>query len=112
MLLLFCVSLVMFWVLNYFDALSTYLIVRRQGTRCEKNPIARWCIVRFGEGRGITYLKSIVGLLTPLIVYAYMLSPSDLLIVLQIINAVYAYVVYHNLKVLNGNGQVAKSPFP
>jgi len=97
---LLCVSLAMFWVLNYFDALSTYIIVTKHGARCEKNPFARWFITRFGAGKGIIYLKCIVIILTPLIVYAYILSAPDVLLILQILNAMYAGVVYHNLKIV------------
>jgi len=97
MLVLLCVSLAMFWVLNYFDALSTFIIVTKHGARCEKNPFARWFITKFGAGKGIIYLKCIVILLTPLIVYAYVLSAPNVLLILQILNAVYAVVVYHNL---------------
>jgi len=97
-----CLSIVMLWVLNYFDALTTYILVCRHGTRSERNPIARWFIRKFGAKKGLIYIKCIIVLLTPLMIYAYILSPSDLVTVLQAINILYAVVVYHNVRLVAG----------
>jgi len=97
-MLIFCLSIAMLWCLNYFDALTTYILVCRSGTKREKNPIVRWFMNRFGVKKGLILAKGIIFLLAPLIIYVYIFSPIEMIIALQVLNILYAVVVYHNVR--------------
>jgi hypothetical protein len=98
--MLFILSMAIFLVLNYFDGFSTYLFVKKHGYQREWNPIARIMICRFGIISGLLLLKSVIIIILPLMVWVYHESGVSMLMVLLGLNALYMWVVLHNVDLI------------
>lgn len=89
-----------FIALNMLDAHSTYLVMRPDHFRRERNPIARMVFRKFGIPQGIIIFKTI--LLAILIPAMCFYAGHDLLtlnIVLAVSNLVFIVVVIHNYRI-------------
>ncbi|MCL1827116.1 MAG: DUF5658 family protein [Candidatus Cloacimonetes bacterium] len=100
MLYIFIFQVFLFFLLNFIDAWTTYIIILAIGTKSEANPIARFFINQFGCLKGMIYLKSIIALLLPLIIWAYIQESVIMMITILVINATYLWVCIHNYKII------------
>ena len=99
MLILFIILLLIFIVLNYLDAKTTYFVTSRVGHKSERNPLGRFLIKKFGVLKGIVILKIFIIVILPMIVWAYTESPIKINIIMFILNVFYIFVVINNKKV-------------
>jgi hypothetical protein len=99
MIIGFIIILLVFLILNYLDAVSTLKVIKLGTYSNERNPIARYFIKRYGAFKGILYIKLVVILLIPLIIYAFVLSQRDTVYTLILIDLVYLFVVVNNFKI-------------
>ena len=97
--MIFITLFIIFIILNYFDAATTLFICSRLGVQSEKNPIAKFLMKRFGLKKGIILLKSVIILLIPLIIIAYINNPLSINIVLSILNICYLFIVVNNMRI-------------
>lgn len=94
---LLVISALIFIILNILDAHSTWLVIRPNHYRREKNPVARWVFKKLGLPRGIIIFKiAIFAILIPAGVYYAVLEPLTLNIVLIVANIVFGLVVHNN----------------
>lgn len=94
---LLIISALIFIILNILDAHSTWLVIRPNHYRREKNPVARWVFKKLGLPRGIIIFKiAIFAILIPAGVYYAVLEPLTLNIVLIVANIVFGLVVHNN----------------
>ena len=100
MIFLFIFLFVLFLLLNYFDVISTNMIVRQVGHDGERNPIARWLIKRFGTLKGLLILKSVIIPIIPLIIWSYIESSTYLNITLSFLDSLYLAVVWNNFRII------------
>ncbi len=96
---LFVILLAIFYLLNFLDAHSTYLVVNNSSLMNEKNPIARFCFRIFGLLKGIICLKFITVLLLPLMISFYREEANEILLTLLIADILYVYVVLNNYRI-------------
>jgi hypothetical protein len=70
---------VIYVVLNIFDGITTWIILRPDHFNREMNPIARWIFIKLGIPRGIIITEmAVISLLTPLI---FFLAAVNLLLI-------------------------------
>jgi cytochrome bd-type quinol oxidase subunit 2 len=97
---LLIISALIFIILNILDAHSTWLVIRPNHYRREKNPVARWVFKKLGLPRGIIIFKiAIFAILIPVGVYYAVLEPLTLNIVLIVANIVFGLVVHNNYRI-------------
>ena len=97
---LLIISALIFIILNILDAHSTWLVIRPNHYRREKNPVARWVFKKLGLPRGIIIFKiAIFAILIPAGVYYAVLEPLTLNIVLIVANIVFGLVVHNNYRI-------------
>ncbi|MCB5254131.1 MAG: DUF5658 family protein [Candidatus Cloacimonadaceae bacterium] len=102
-----CLSL--FVLLNVLDGHSTYLVMRPNHYRRERNPIARFVFRKIGIPQGIIIFKAV--LLAILIPAMGFYAGNDLFtinIVLLVSNLVFLMVVIHNYRLYNKIKQWSK----
>ena len=96
LILLFAV----FVALNVLDGHSTWLLLRPDHYRRERNPVARWFFRLCGLPRGIVIFKLVLLLLLGVASFYYArFDPFTINIVLLVANLVFLLVVLHNYKV-------------
>lgn len=96
---LFWSLLCLFIILNILDGHSTYLVMRPDHYRRERNPVARFVFRKIGIPNGIILFKAV--LLSILIPAMGFYAGNDLFtinIVLLSSNGVFSYVVIHNYR--------------
>lgn len=98
-LALFVSLLLIFVGLNILDVHSTYLVVSAFGIGSEKNPIAKLLLRKFGNLKGLIFLKSILIFIIPLMIWAYLMSPFEINLTLIIANLLYFFVVVNNYRI-------------
>lgn len=97
---LLIISALIFIMLNILDAHSTWLVIRPNHYRREKNPVARWVFKKLGLPRGIIIFKVVIfAILIPAGVYYAVLEPLTLNIVLIVANIVFGLVVHNNYRI-------------
>ncbi len=99
MLILFILLVLVFLILNILDAISTYKVVKRTSYMSEKNPIARFVIKKVGTIKGIMIIKSMIIVIMPMIIYAYIISKKEIIYVLIFMNILYFLVVFNNFRI-------------
>ena len=97
-LVLFVSLLTYFYLLNLLDSHSTFLVVSLSSFRSERNPIARFIFKKFGLVRGIIILKSIILIITPLMIWVYVTDSFKINLTLIIANILYSVVVFNNYR--------------
>ncbi len=91
---------VIFVILNILDGHSTYIVLRPDHFKRERNPIARWIFRKLSVLRGIIIWKSVLLIaLLVLIFTQYLDEPYFLNIILIIANLFFTWVVIHNYSV-------------
>ncbi len=92
--------LIVFLILNILDAHSTWLVLKPNKYRQERNPLARLVMKKLGVKRGIYLLK--LGLLIPFTVFTVLYLRDDekgFNLVFTITDVVFGFVVYNNYKI-------------
>lgn len=89
-----------FVLLNVLDGHSTWMVLRPDHYRRERNPVARWIFRKFGLPRGIVIFKFVLLLVLSALFAFYAASDTFTLnIVLLVADIVFLVVVLHNYKV-------------
>ncbi|HOZ00442.1 MAG TPA: DUF5658 family protein [Candidatus Syntrophosphaera sp.] len=89
-----------FVLLNVLDGHSTWMVLRPDHYRRERNPVARWIFRKFGLPRGIVIFKFVLLLVLGALFAFYAASDTFTLnIVLLVADIVFLVVVLHNYKV-------------
>ncbi len=92
--------LLVFGVLNALDAHSTWLVLKPNRYRQERNPFARMIMKKFGVKRGIVIIK--VGILIPFIIFVTQYLKDDIKgfrAVFAIADAIFSLVVANNYRI-------------
>jgi len=97
--MIFITLFIVFIILNYFDATTTLFVCKHLGIQSEKNPIAKILMKKFGLNKGIILLKSVIILIIPLIIIAYLNNPIAINIVLILLNICYLLIVINNKRI-------------
>jgi len=98
-LLLFSINILGFILLNFLDAHSTYLVVKKSNLKSEKNPIARFIFRKMGIIKGMFFLKMIIIFLIPLMIWTYREDPKSINYLLLFVNFLYTAVVTNNYRI-------------
>ncbi len=96
---LFLINLVVFILLNFLDAHSTYLVIKKSNLKSEKNPIARFIFRKFGIIKGMFFLKMISIFLIPLMFWTYQEDPGSINSLLIFVNLLYSAVIINNYRI-------------
>jgi hypothetical protein len=94
---LFWSLLSLFLLLNVLDGHSTYLVMRPNHYRRERNPVARFFFRKLGIPNGIIIFKAVLlAILMPAMGFYAGNDLYTINIVLLIFNVIFALVVIHN----------------
>lgn len=96
----FILLLLIFALLNYLDFDSTYKVVSNLGIKREKNPIARYFMKKFGLKKGLLFIKSLLLITYPLMIYYFLNDPLDIILVLIVANIIFLFIVRNNYKIV------------
>ncbi|MDI3503885.1 MAG: hypothetical protein PWP64_821 [Candidatus Cloacimonadota bacterium] len=97
---LFWVLLSLFIILNIVDGISTYLVMKPDHYKRERNPIARFVFRKLGIPKGIIIFKTVLlSILIPAMGFYAGHDVFTINIVLAISNLVFFFVVIHNYRV-------------
>lgn len=89
-----------FVLLNVLDGHSTWLVLKPNHYRRERNPVARWIFRKLGLPRGIVIFKAVLLAILAAAFYIYASADAFVLnIVLLVANAVFLAVVIHNYRI-------------
>ena len=99
MLFLFIFLVIIFILLNIFDAITTFYVVSKYSYTSERNPMVRFLIKKYGIKKGLIYTKFIIIFILPLIIWSYIEHALSINIVLIILNIFYLLVVLNNYNI-------------
>ena len=92
---------IIFLALNVLDAHSTWCVLRPNHYERERNPIARWILRKLGLVRGIMIFKGcLVLILATSIGFYVAYDPLTINIVLIVAILLFAWVVWHNYRIV------------
>ncbi len=107
---LFWSLLSLFVLLNLLDGHSTYLVMRPDHYRRERNPVARWFFKKIGIPNGIIIFKAaLLGILIPAMGFYAGHDRFTINIVLTVSDLVFILVVIHNYRIYNKLNRGRKS---
>jgi len=89
-----------FVILNVLDGHSTWLVLKPNHYRRERNPVARWIFRKLGLPRGIVIFKAVLLAILGAAFYVYARADAFVLNVLLLVaNTVFLIVVIHNYRI-------------
>ncbi|MDD4309896.1 MAG: DUF5658 family protein [Candidatus Cloacimonetes bacterium] len=91
---------IIFLAFNVLDGHSTYLVLKPNHYRREKNPVARWVFTWLGIPRGIIIFKTVLmSVLIIAIGYYAAWDPFVLNITMTLADVMFILVVLHNYRI-------------
>ena len=89
-----------FVILNVLDGHSTWLVLKPNHYRRERNPVARWIFRKLGLPRGIVIFKAVLLAILGAAFFVYARAVGFVLNVLLLVaNTVFLIVVIHNYRI-------------
>ncbi len=89
-----------FVILNVLDGHSTWLVLKPNHYRRERNPVARWIFRKLGLPRGIVIFKAVLLAILGGAFFVYAKADAFVLNVLLLVaNTVFLIVVIHNYRI-------------
>ena len=90
----------LFLILNVLDGHSTWLVLKPNHYRRERNPVARWIFRKLGLPRGIVIFKAVLLAILGAAFFVYARADAFVLNVLLLVaNTVFLIVVIHNYRI-------------
>ncbi|PID28492.1 MAG: hypothetical protein CSB55_04900 [Candidatus Cloacimonadota bacterium] len=99
MKVIFFLLLLIFIVLNIFDVISTYRVVKLGSLHNERNLIARFFMKKFGILKGMLALKSTLLVIVPLMITYFNEAKKEMIVILAVADAVYLLAVINNFRI-------------
>lgn len=100
--LLFIALYIVYFILNVFDGITTWIILKPDHFNREMNPVARWIFIKLGIPRGIIITEAgVLAILTPLIFWLAAVNLVLVKILLGIAVLIFIWVVADGFRIIN-----------
>lgn len=100
--LAFIILYVVYFILNVFDGITTWIILKPDHYGRELNPAAKWIFIKLGIPRGIIITEAgVLALLTPLIFWLAAVNLTLVKILLGVAVLIFSWVVADGIRIIH-----------
>ncbi|MFO7660164.1 MAG: DUF5658 family protein [Candidatus Cloacimonadaceae bacterium] len=100
--LVFIILYIVYFILNVFDGITTWIILKPDHFNRELNPAAKWIFIKLGIPRGIIITEAaVLAVLTPLIFWLAAVNLNLIKILLLIAVLIFTWVVADGFRIIH-----------